>query len=57
MNTMLRPALWLLLILGLAANAATSTIGANPALGAVFGLLALSAGTALAVHHYRYRRH
>ncbi|GAA1640618.1 hypothetical protein [Actinoplanes couchii] len=56
MNEKLRPVLWLLLILGLAANAAASTIGAHQLVGSVFGLVALASGTGLAIHHYRYRR-
>ncbi|WP_430784144.1 hypothetical protein [Actinoplanes sp. G11-F43] len=54
-NARLRPVLWVLLIVGLAANAVASITG-NEFIGAGFGLVALAAGTGLAVHHYRYRR-
>lgn len=56
MNDKLRPVLWLLLILGLAANAVASTIGADPLVVSCFGLVALASGIGLVVHHYRYRR-
>ncbi|SDT23840.1 hypothetical protein [Actinoplanes derwentensis] len=56
MNDNLRPVLWLLLIVGLAANAVTSAAGVNEFVSAGFGLLALVSGTGLAVHHYRHRR-
>ncbi|MEU4560957.1 hypothetical protein AB0F72_21470 [Actinoplanes sp. NPDC023936] len=49
----LRPALWLLLILSAAANAVTSSM--NVVVGAVFGLVAITCATVLAVHHYRSR--
>jgi hypothetical protein len=50
----LRPALWLVLVLSLAANAITSTIGAT-AISVVFGLITLACATALVLHHYRNR--
>ncbi|GAA4949241.1 hypothetical protein [Actinoplanes utahensis] len=50
----LRPALWLLLIVGLTANAAASTIGAT-AVSVVFGLITLGCAAGLVVDHYRRR--
>ncbi|MGI5182573.1 hypothetical protein ACQEVZ_40595 [Dactylosporangium sp. CA-152071] len=52
---MLRPVLWLVLVLSAATNATMSGIGANPFVGAVFGLVTLACATALVVHHYRHR--
>jgi hypothetical protein len=52
---MLRPALWLLLILSAAANATASTVGANPLAGVGFGLITVACTVALVVHHYRHR--
>ena len=51
----LRPALWLLLILTLAANAAASTLGATP-VSIVFGAAALACAAGLVADHYRRRR-
>lgn len=51
----LRPALWLLLILSAAANATASTVGANTLAGVGFGLITLACTVALVVHHYRHR--
>ncbi|MEV4509954.1 hypothetical protein AB0K00_13450 [Dactylosporangium sp. NPDC049525] len=52
---MLRPVLWLLLILSAAANATVNTIGANPLAGVGFGLVTLACAGTLVVHHYRHR--
>ncbi|MEV0567616.1 hypothetical protein [Dactylosporangium sp. NPDC050588] len=51
----LRPVLWLLLILGAAVNATMSGLGANPFVGAAFGVLTVACATTLVVHHYRHR--
>ncbi|WP_327000445.1 hypothetical protein OHA72_35665 [Dactylosporangium sp. NBC_01737] len=53
---MLRPVLWLLLILSAAANATVNTAGGNALLGVGFGLVTLACAAALVVHHYRRRR-
>lgn len=53
---LLRPALWLALILSAAANAVTSLMNLHPVISAGFGLIALSCVTALTLHHYRARR-
>jgi len=50
----LRPVLWLLLVLSVAANAVASTV--NLAVGAAFGVLALACAAALVRDHYRHRR-
>ncbi|GAA4594809.1 hypothetical protein BJY16_001446 [Actinoplanes octamycinicus] len=50
----LRPALWLLLIISLAVNAASSTIGAT-VVSLIFGLITLACAAGLAVDHYRRR--
>ncbi|MGH3379920.1 MAG: hypothetical protein ACRDP6_34840 [Actinoallomurus sp.] len=52
----LRPMLWLLLVIGAAGNVVTSSAGLSVFLSAAFGLVTLGLGTALAVHHYRGRR-
>lgn len=54
-GTLLRPVLWAVLILSLAANAALSGLGISVVLGAVSGVVALTCGAALAAHHYRNR--
>ena len=53
---MLRPVLWLVLVLSAATNATMSGIGANPFVGAAFGMVTLACATALVVNHYRHRR-
>jgi hypothetical protein len=53
----LRPTLWVLLILNMAANAVFSSIGATTlttALSILFGLVALMCAATLVVHHYRH---
>jgi hypothetical protein len=54
-NGLLRPVLWLVLVLSAAANAVTN-IGISPLVGIGFGLVTLGCATALIVHHYRHRR-
>lgn len=54
---MLRPVLWLVLILSAAANAAASAAGANALASVGFGLITLGCAAALVVHHYRRQRH
>ncbi|MFC7531639.1 hypothetical protein [Actinoplanes sp. GCM10030250] len=50
----LRPLLWLVLIVSLAANATASALGAT-LLSVAFGVVTLGSGAALAVNHYRHR--
>ena len=52
---LLRPLLWVVLVLSAAANAVASSIGANVVIGAAFGVVTLASATALVVHHYRNR--
>ncbi|MFI7307279.1 hypothetical protein ACIBM8_29130 [Micromonospora aurantiaca] len=51
----MRPLLWLVLIVGVAANVTLSNVLGNPWAGSAFGVLALASGAALAVNHYRNR--
>ncbi|MEV6692155.1 hypothetical protein AB0M35_11885 [Micromonospora sp. NPDC051196] len=55
-RNLLRPVLWLLLIVSAATNATMSFAGANVLIGAGFGLVTLASAVALVVHHYRRRR-
>lgn len=55
-NGLLRPVLWLVLVLSAAANAVTSNIGISPLVGIGFGLVTLGCATTLIVHHYQRRR-
>lgn len=52
----LRPVLWLLVVLSGAANVVTQSMDLNPFIGVGFGVLTVSFGVALGVHHYRHRR-
>jgi hypothetical protein len=52
----IRPLLWLVLVVSAALNAVFSSTGQNTELGIGFGVVALAAITALIVHHYRHRR-
>ena len=52
----LRPLLWVLLVISLTGNVVASAASLSVFVGAGFGLLVLTFGTALAVHHYRHRR-
>ena len=52
---MLRPVLWLLLILSAADNATVSVAGWNVLVGVGFGLITLACAAVLVVHHYRHR--
>ncbi|MFD6753628.1 MULTISPECIES: hypothetical protein [Micromonospora] len=54
-RNLLRPVLWLLLILSAAANITMSVVGAY-AIGSGFGLITVACAVALVVHHYRHRR-
>ncbi|WP_233579350.1 MULTISPECIES: hypothetical protein [Micromonospora] len=54
-RNLLRPVLWLLLILSAAANITMSVIGAY-LIGSGFGLITVACTVALVVHHYRHRR-
>jgi hypothetical protein len=51
-----RPVLWLLLVVSAAGNMVTSTTGVNVIAGTAFGVVTLACGTALIVQHYRQRR-
>ncbi|GAA4490206.1 hypothetical protein GCM10023191_022030 [Actinoallomurus oryzae] len=51
-----RPVLWLLLVISAAGNMVTSTAGLNVFVGVAFGVATLACGTALIVQHYRQRR-
>ena len=53
---LLRPALWLVLIVSAAADAASSSTGLHPVVGIGFGLITLACAATLIVHHYRHRR-
>jgi hypothetical protein len=52
----LRPLLWVLLVISLAGNVVVASAGLNVFIGAGFGALVLVFGTALVVHHFRNRR-
>ena len=52
----LRPVLWLLLVISAAANMAASSTGLNMMIGIGFGLVTLACGAALIVDHYQHRR-
>ncbi|MGW0431501.1 hypothetical protein ACWDV4_02965 [Micromonospora sp. NPDC003197] len=52
----MRPLLWLVLVVSVAANVVSSAIGVNVFIGSGFGLIALASGVSLVVHHYRQRR-
>ena len=51
---LLRPALWVVLILSAATNAILSSV-ANPFVSSAFGAVALACAVTLIVHHYRNR--
>jgi hypothetical protein len=53
---LLRPVLWLVLIVSAAANAVSSSIGVSEFVGTGFGLITLGCAAALVIHHYRHRR-
>jgi hypothetical protein len=53
---LLRPLLWLGLVVSGAVNIVTSSMDINVLIGIGFGLVALSCGVALIVDHYRNRR-
>jgi hypothetical protein len=52
---LLRPVLWLLLIVSAAANGLSSAIGLHALVGIGFGLITLACIAVLVVHHYRNR--
>ena len=56
MGGIVRPALWLVLVVSTAANAVASTTGINMFVGIGSGLVALACAIALSVHHYQHRR-
>jgi hypothetical protein len=51
-----RPLLWLLLVISATCNAVTSSMDISVFVGIAFGLLTLLCGAALVVDHYRRRR-
>jgi hypothetical protein len=53
---LLRPVLWLMLIVSAVANAVSSTLGLHPLVGIGAGLVTLGCVVALVVHHYQQRR-
>ena len=53
--TRMRPLLWLVLIVSVAANVTLSSLLDNPWAGSAFGALALASGVALAMKHFRNR--
>ncbi|MCA2214247.1 hypothetical protein [Jidongwangia harbinensis] len=55
-GTVLRPVLWVVLVISAALNAVFSSTLENPLVGVAFGLVALSAIAGLVVHHYRHRQ-
>jgi hypothetical protein len=55
-NTGPRTMLWVVLVLSAAANAAASSLGAPLFLSVTLGVVALMAGAALVVRHYRRAR-
>jgi uncharacterized membrane protein YoaK (UPF0700 family) len=54
---LLRPLLWLGLIVSAVANAVVSSAIGNAVVASAFGAVALAFATALVVHHYRHRAH
>ncbi|MGI5228162.1 hypothetical protein [Actinoallomurus sp. CA-142502] len=50
-----RPVLWLLLVVSAAGNMVTSTTGVNVFVGVAFGVATLACGAALIIQHYRRR--
>jgi hypothetical protein len=52
----IRPLLWLVLVISAAANVVTSSLDVSVFIGIGFGLLTMACGAALAVDHYRRRR-
>lgn len=51
-----RPVLWLLLVISAAGDLVTSNAGVNPVIGVAFGLATLGLAAALVVQHYHNRR-
>ncbi|MFY1618337.1 hypothetical protein [Micromonospora sp. WMMD736] len=52
---LLRPLLWLVLLLSAATNAALTTVVGNPWIGSAFGVVAVLCAGALIAHHRRHR--
>ncbi|MET7878372.1 hypothetical protein [Micromonospora profundi] len=52
---LLRPVLWLVLIVSAVINGSMSIAGQNLFVSGGFGLIALAAAVGLVVHHYRHR--
>jgi hypothetical protein len=55
-GTVLRPVLWVVLVVSAALNAVFSSTGESPFIGVAFGLVTLATIAALVVHHYRHRQ-
>jgi hypothetical protein len=55
-NTGLRTLLWVVLIVSVAGNALTSSLGIPLFVSITLGVVALVTGTVLAVQHYRQAR-
>jgi hypothetical protein len=53
---LLRPVLWLVLIVSTAANVVTSSLGVHPLVAGSFGVVTLGCIATLIAHHYRRRR-
>jgi hypothetical protein len=53
---LLRPALWLALIVSAATNAVSPSMGIPAFVGIGFGLITVACAATLIVHHYRRRR-
>ncbi|MFF3444151.1 hypothetical protein [Streptosporangium sp. NPDC002721] len=53
---MVRPVLWVLLLVSAVLNTVFSFVGTDVLAGAGFGLAALACVAALIVHHYRFQR-
>jgi hypothetical protein len=55
-GSIMRPVLWVLLVISGACNVVTSSMNIPVLIGIAFGLLTLACGAALVVDHYRRRR-
>jgi hypothetical protein len=55
-GSIMRPVLWVLLVISGACNVVTSSMNISVLIGIAFGLFTLACGAALVVDHYRRRR-
>ncbi|CAM3543971.1 hypothetical protein KIPE111705_13665 [Kibdelosporangium persicum] len=53
---MFRPLVWLVLIVSASGNVVASVANLDIIVGVVFGVITLTCGVTLVVHHYRNRR-